>query len=75
MKPSEMSKTQLDAYLKRLWGNPADWQLPANRAVTLAYGWCDYCPAFTYHDLDDGACPECVNRWAECPSAMPASRR
>jgi hypothetical protein len=36
------------------------------------YGWCGYCPAFTYHDLRYGACAECWYRWGKFPATMPA---
>jgi hypothetical protein len=48
----------------------------------FAYGWCAYCPNFTYHDLDrgpdgkqPGACADCVARWREFPRACPPNRR
>jgi hypothetical protein len=36
------------------------------------YGWCEFCPGFTYHDLWHGACGDCRWRWGHCPETMPA---
>lgn len=36
------------------------------------YGWCEFCPAFTYSDLWRGACGECRWRWQHYPETMPA---
>ena len=47
-----------------------------------AYGWCAYCPAYTYRDLNrgpdgslPGACADCVARWREFPQTCPPNRR
>jgi hypothetical protein len=44
--------------------------------TSCPYGWCGYCPAFTYHDLTGGpsgtgACGDCVARWRQFPAAAP----
>lgn len=43
--------------------------------MTFTYGWCQFCPFFTYHDLRHGACGDCWARWAEFPDTMPPSIR
>jgi hypothetical protein len=37
------------------------------------YGWCGYCPGFTYRDLWHGACGDCRWRWGHYPDTMPAA--
>ena len=40
--------------------------------MAFTYGWCDYCPFFTYHDLTNGACGDRLARWREFPQTAPA---
>jgi hypothetical protein len=39
----------------------------------FGYGWCEFCPEYTYHDLWRGACGECRWRWGHFPETMPLS--
>jgi hypothetical protein len=74
MKPSEMTDAQRAAYFKMLWETPpSKWPLPEKRESLIPYGFCDFCSFWTYSDLDNGACPDCVSRWAEFPRTKPAS--
>jgi hypothetical protein len=51
------------------------WKPPAQPASVFPYGWCGYCPNFTYSDLWHGACGDCRWRWGHYPDTMPAALR
>ena len=37
----------------------------------FTYGWCAYCPNFTYHDLVHSSCADCRDRWRRYPQTLP----
>jgi hypothetical protein len=44
-------------------------------AARPSYGQCAYCPNYTYHDLTDGACADCLAHWGRYPQTCPAAMR
>lgn len=70
----KMSPERRAAYLKALWiTSVSEWPVPGEDRDLSPYGWCDYCSFFSYYDLVNGACPECIDRWTRNPAARPDS--
>jgi hypothetical protein len=51
------------------------WKPAPQPPPVSPYGWCGYCPNFTYRDLWHGACGECRWRWGHYPDTMPTTLR
>ena len=43
--------------------------------VEPSYGQCAYCPNWTYRDLTEGACADCLVRWGRYPQTCPPGMR